>query len=340
MNYLLNNINGWVQSGPMGNDLMGYGAVSADPPIIQSQTVTAGEHGENLVPELWSDMIFDYLQKKLVFKNLLQDYSELVSGRGDVIHVPKLIAGTGAQQAGLGNAGADFGGQAASAIQFDGTNELEATITIDQHWYAAKMVTDVLKVQALPGMMEKYTMGIAYDLANKMDSYIESVLSAGVTTNTVTPTAGATDFDDEIPLDNWATLFEKVRAVNVDPIADGCVLVVNYKIFGGFMNPASEAGKYLVKADVTAGANGMVSGVVPTFWGVPVIMSNNIGTGASEKAAYLLHPQSFGFASSIAPRVTSQYDIDYLSTKVVADSLFGCAAINEDFSAVMINPAN
>tara|TARA_B100000519_G_scaffold186973_1_gene183371 strand:+ start:1788 stop:2807 length:1020 start_codon:yes stop_codon:yes gene_type:complete len=339
MNYLLNNIEGWVQSGPMGNDKQAYlspGTAFA----IQTNTVTANEQGENLVPELWSDMIFDYLQKKLVFKPMLQDYSELVSGRGDVIHVPKLVAGGGAEQADLGSASVDDGASGNTAIKFDPTNELEATITIDQHWYAAKMVSDVLKVQALPGMMEKYTMGIAYDLANKIDLYIESVLSAGVTTNTVTPTASAGNIDEAISLDDFASLYDKVRAKNVDPIADGCVLAVNYKIFGALMNPKSAAGAYVAHADVVAGAQNAITGLVPTLWGVPVVMSNSIGTGANQHCAYLLHPQSFGFASSIAPRVTSQYDIDYLSTKVVADSLFGCGAINEEYSAKLINPAS
>tara|TARA_R110002020_G_scaffold216262_3_gene423693 strand:+ start:694 stop:1641 length:948 start_codon:yes stop_codon:yes gene_type:complete len=314
-------------------------AYAAETTGAQYQTSAANTSGENLVPELWADMIFDYLQKKLVFKPLLQDYSEMVAGRGDVIHVPKLVAGTGAQQADLGNAGADTGSTIA-AIQWDRTNELEATITIDQHWYASKMVTDVLKVQALPGLMEKYTMSIAYDLANKIDFYIESILSAGVTTNTVTPTAGATTYDEKITIADWASLYDKVRAVNADPVGDGYVLAVNYKIFGALMNPASQLGKYVSHADVTAGARNAVTGLVPTLWGVPVIMSNNIGTGASQHCAYLLNPQSFGFASSIAPRVTSQYDIDFLSTKVVADSLFGCAAINEDYSAKMINPGS
>ena len=339
MIHLLNNIQGWAQNGYAGNHKMAYLA-EATAFAIQTQTSTSNEQGENLVPELLSDMIFDYLQKRLVFKPLIQDYSELVSGRGDVIHVPKLVAGTGAQQADLGNAGSDTGASGNTAILWDGTDELEATITIDQHWYASKMVADVLKVQALPGMMEKYTMSIAYDLANKIDLYIEGILSAGVTTNTTTPTAGATTYDEKITLDDWAALFNSVRAVNVDPVGDGCVLAVNYKIYGALMNPKSVAGAYVAHANVVAGANNMISGLVPTFWGVPVIMSNSIGTGAGQHCAYLLHPQSFGFAASIAPRVTSQYDIDWLSTKVVADSLFGCAAINEDFSAKMINPGS
>ena len=315
---------------------MGYAAETTG---AQYQTSTANTSVETLVPELWSDMIFDYLQKRLIFKPLLQDYSELVSGRGDVIHVPKLVAGTGAQQADLGNAGSNDGATIA-ALTWDRTNELEATITVDQHWYASKMVTDPAKVQAMSGMMEKYTMSIAYDLANKIDLYIESILSAGVTTNTTTPTAGATTYDEKITLDDWAALFNSLRAVNVDPAGDGCVLAVNYKIYGALMNPKSAPGAYVAHANVVAGANNMISGLVPTSWGVPVIMSNSIGTGAGQHCAYLLHPQSFGFAASIAPRVTSQYDIDFLSTKVVADSLFGCAAINEDFSAKMINPGS
>jgi hypothetical protein len=302
----------------------------------QYQSSTANTSVENLVPELWSDMIFDYLQKKLVFKNLIQDYSELVRNSGDVIHVPKLRPGTGAQQADLGNASSDDG-VVLAPITWDRTNELEATITVDQHWYASKMVTDPAKVQALPGMMEKYTMSIAYDLANKIDLYIEGVLDAGVTTNATTGAAG--ELDSGATLANLAALFEALRGQNVDPIGDGCVLAVNYKIFGALLNPGTETGKYISHADVVAGANNLVSGLVPTLWGVPVISSNSIGTGAGEAGAYLLHPQSFGFASSISPRVTSQYDIDFLSTKVVADSLFGCAAINEEYSAKFINGA-
>ena len=185
---------------------MGYAAETTG---AQYQTSAANTSVENLVPELWADMIFDYLQKKLVFKPLIQDYSEMVSGRGDVIHVPKLVAGTGAQQADLGRASDDTGATIA-ALQWDRTNELEATITVDQHWYASKMVTDPAKVQSLPGLMEKYTMSIAYDLANKIDLYIEGILSAGITTNTTTPTAGATTYDEKITLDDWVGLFNSL----------------------------------------------------------------------------------------------------------------------------------
>ena len=303
---------------------------------LQYQTSAANTSLENVVPELWSDMIFDYLQKRLVFTNLIQDYSEMVGGKGDVIHIPKLQAGTGAAQADLGNAGNDSGSTVA-AIQWDRIDEEEATITIDQHWYASKMVTDVGRVQALPGLMEKYTMAIGYDLANKIDNYIKTAMAAGITTNVTT---GATDvFDGGHVIGSYAEMFEDVRGQNVDPIGDGCVFVCNYKIYNAILNPASAIGAYVSKADVTAGARNLVTGLVPTFFGVPVIMSNQLGTGAGATSALLLHPQSFGYAASIKPRVQASYDIDWLSTKVVADSLFGCGVVNEEYSAELVNGA-
>jgi len=302
----------------------------------QYQTSAANTSLENVVPELWSDMIMDYLQKKLVFRPLLQDYSDLVAGKGDVIHIPKLAAGQGAEQADLGNAGATTGASI-TAIKYDPTNELEATITVDQHWYAAKMVTDVGKVQALPSLMEKYTMALAYDLANKIDGYVEDQLVAGVTTNTTT--GAATIYDDLHVIASYNEMFEEVRAKNVDPIADGCVFVCNYKVYQSLLNPASTVGAYVSNSSVVAGAQNMISGNVPTLWGVPIVMSNQLETGISKSCAVLLHPQSFGFAASQAPRVQAAYDIDYLSTKVVADSLFGVGAINEEYSARLINGA-
>ena len=312
-------------------------AYAAEPAGGQHQSITSGMSLENVVPELWSDMIMDYLQNKLVFKNLLQDYSELVSGKGDVIHIPKLAAGGGAEQADLGNAGDNSGDTAIAAIKYDHTSEGEATITIDQHWYAAKMVTDVGKVQALPSLMEKYTMALAYDLANKIDGYVEDQLVAGVTTNTTT--GAATIYDDLHVIASYNEMFEEVRAKNVDPIADGCVFVCNYKVYQSLLNPASTVGAYVSNSSVVAGAQNMISGNVPTLWGVPIVMSNQLETGISKSCAVLLHPQSFGFAASQAPRVQAAYDIDYLSTKVVADSLFGVGAINEEYSARLINGA-
>ena len=68
-------------------------------------------------------------------------------------------------------------------------------------------------------------------------------------------------------------------------------------------------------------------------------MSNQLSTGAGATSAMLIHPQSFGYAASIQPRVQASYDIDFLSTKVVADSLFGCGTINEEYSAELVNGA-
>ena len=43
---------------------------------------------------------------------------------------------------------------------------------------------------------------------------------------------------------------------------------------------------------------------------------------------------------SIKPIVKSQYDIDFLATKVVADTLLGTDPVNAEFSACLKNPAS
>ena len=47
--------------------------------------------------------------------------------------------------------------------------------------------------------------------------------------------------------------------------------------------------------------------------------------GTGDETASVFNRESVYFAMQIAPRVQSSYDIDYLSTSVVADVLFGTA---------------
>ena len=311
---------------------MGYGAETTK---LTTNFGTADANAENLVPELWSDIITDYLNKKLVFTNVVQDWSDLISGKGDVIHVPKLQE-VGAVAGDLG--GASETNATFTTLTYDMQGEAEATITIDQHYYTSKVIADILKVQAMPSMMDGYAKALAYGLAKQVDTYMETTISTAM--DAVGATETATGAIDVPTIANFSSMFEYVRSIGADPIADGYVFVCNYKVFQNILDPSAGAGLFMARHDVGAGTNSVHTGVVPTLMGVPLIMSGTIGTGANELCAYLLHPQSFGYAMSIKPRVQSQYDIDFLATKVVADSLLGIDAINEEFSACLKNPSS
>ena len=61
---------------------MSYGAIGAGNTGLAEVNV--------FIPELWSEYVYDYLNRKLVFRPLVDDFSDLVQGKGDVIHVPML----------------------------------------------------------------------------------------------------------------------------------------------------------------------------------------------------------------------------------------------------------
>ena len=68
---------------------MAYTAFSGD----ATQGAATGDlsgagHVDVFIPELWADGIYRYFEKNLVFKSFFDDYSSLVKGKGDVLHIP------------------------------------------------------------------------------------------------------------------------------------------------------------------------------------------------------------------------------------------------------------
>ena len=63
-------------------------------------------------------------------------------------HIPKLAED------------ADGAKSAGSAVSFAANTHAKADLTIDQHRYSAKLVEDIAKVQAIPGLFEKEVSGM------------------------------------------------------------------------------------------------------------------------------------------------------------------------------------
>ena len=101
------------------------------------------------IPELWSDAIRSTFKKNLVLGAFANDYSSLVSGGGDKIHIPTF---------------ADVADAAAKtqydAVTYANNTEVEISLTIDQHYYTAAMVEDMVKVQANADLLAGYANSI------------------------------------------------------------------------------------------------------------------------------------------------------------------------------------
>ena len=106
------------------------------------------------IPEVWADAIRASFQKKLVLGNLATDYSALVSGGGDTIHIPTFQD--------VGDAVAKVQG---NPVDFTRNLEVEHSISISEHYVTAVMIDDLAKTQSSYDLTNGIASSMGYKLA-------------------------------------------------------------------------------------------------------------------------------------------------------------------------------
>jgi len=270
-----------------------------------SGDVTQKSDVDVFVPELWGDGVLRYFEKSLVFKPFFDDYSSLVQGRGDVLHIPTM------QEVASASKGAN------ASVDYTANVETDIDLAIDEHVYAAKLFEDIAMVQSNEQLFDKYAQSMAYALGKAVDTKIEALLQTIGTTQTLAADNSMSNADVETAL---GTLMAN------DIPADECAFFVNPLIYADLMNS-----KAFVTNNSGAGVGFgndnavMQTGQVGNLFGIPVMTSSLIPTTTSTgiEAAYLVHKSAIAVAVQQDIRVQSDYDVSYLGTKVVADIIYG-----------------
>ena len=257
------------------------------------------------VPELWADGVYRYFEKQLVLKPFFDDYSSLVQGRGDVLHIPTVQEVASADKS------------ANTSVDYTANVETDIDLAIDQHKYAAKLFEDIAMVQSNEQLFDKYAQSMAYALAKAVDTKVEALLQTLGTTQTLAADNSMSNADVETAL---GTLMAN------DIPADECAFFVNPLIYADLLNS-----KAFVTNNSGAGVGFgndnavMQTGQVGNLFGIPVFTSSLIPTTTSTgiESAYLVHKSAIAVAVQQDIRVQSDYDVSYLGTKVVADIIYG-----------------
>ena len=100
---------------------------------------------DDFVPELWSDGIYRYFSRGTVFKNLVEDYSALVTQGGDTVNIPQIDLVASADKA------------INTLVTYDATATTVTQLAIDKHKYNAMLFEDLLKIQSSADLVTKYT---------------------------------------------------------------------------------------------------------------------------------------------------------------------------------------
>jgi len=240
-----------------------------------------------------------------------------VQGKGDTLHIPTV------QEVAVSTKSANTG------VAYSVNTETDIDLSIDQHKYAAKLFEDIAMVQSNEQLFDKYAQSMAYGLAKAVDTKIEALLQTLGTTQNLSANNSMSNADIETAL---GTLMSN------DIPKEECAFFVNPLIYADLLN--SKAFIAAPNSPANYATSGSLGNIVPTgfaegsvmqtgevgmLFGMPVFVSSLIPTTSSSgiEAAYLVHKSAVAVAVQQDIRIQSEYSVDYLGTKVVADIIYG-----------------
>lgn len=273
---------------------------------------------DNFIPEVWTKGVQYYFPRNLILGSLAMDWSSLVAQSGDKIHIPRINElSTGEKSQ----------GSAVATWTHNTTAEGEDVLSIDKHTYSGMLVEDIATTQANDDLLSKYTQQMAYALAKKVDEALEAELQSN-TTNVI-EMSGTGDTAGKIQKGDFSLIVKTLLEADIDYLND-VYIVLTPAIYSTLFELDDFA-----RADAVGDSlnHPRVNGFIGTMLGMPIYVSNVVGVKAAADGnagttkGYVFHKSALNMAYSIAPRTQSQYDIDYLGTKVVTDASYGCKLI-------------
>ena len=260
----------------------------------------------NFIPEMWRDAILDYAERRFQLRNQVMDFSSELSSGGDILHIPKVTEESAAVKA------------ADTAVSYSTNTDGKVDLTVNQHHYEAKRIEDIVKVQESADLFNAYAKSMGYALAKKVENYLAVDVIQSATGNDVALTSDNT-FTTALIRSGLQNLLDAAH-----DYTDGETYL--------YCSPAAYMSALSLQDFYDASRRGdsqnpSVSGSVGMIYGIPTFVSTDWDDDGDtgDETASIFKKESVYFAMQIAPRVQSAYDIDHLSTSVVADVLFGAA---------------
>jgi hypothetical protein len=255
------------------------------------------------IAELWSEAILDYAEREFRLVNQVTDLSASVPN-GDKLHIPKVSEETAATLS------------SGSAVSYGANTDSEIELSINQHIYEAKRIGDLVKVQSNPDLFSMYARSMGYAIAKKIENYIAVDVLQSATGNDVSLAS-----DNTLTTALLRSGLQKLLDANHSYTDGDTYFYASPSLFSSLLSlqdftDASRRGD---------GANPNVTGSLGSIYGVEVFPSNDWDDdgGTNDESGTIFKSSGVYYASQLQPRVQESYDIDYLASSIVVDSLFG-----------------
>ena len=247
------------------------------------------------IPEIWAQAVRASFKKGLVLGNLGTDFSSLVAGGGDIVHIPSV---------------ADVANIATKdphvPVNYTNATEDKIDLNVTTHSYSSAMIDDMGKIQANSDLLSMYADSIGYKLALGFDTSLETTLALtteciNIAGNTVAKTI------DALTLAH----ISKVVMENDCPLNE-CTLVLNPTLYASLFRIDDFI--HISKTNTANVQNGLVGQVM----GMNVVLSNNITStnhndavdsddgglnNANVLGGFVVHNSALGYAFSKPPTI-------------------------------------
>ena len=274
------------------------------------------------IPEIWAQAVRASFKKGLVLANVGTDYSSLISGGGDQVHIPSV---------------ADVANIATKAphvpVNYTNATEDKIDLTVTTHSYTSAMIEDMGAVQSNSDLLSMYADSIGYKLALGFDAAVETALALTTECIDIEPYNTVAKTIDAATVAHMS----KVVMENDCPLNE-CTLVLNPHLYASLFRIDDFV--HISKTNTSNIQNGLVGSLM----GMNVVLSNNITSTNHNDAVdsddgalgntnllggFLLHNSALAYAFSKPPTVSSEYDIDYISHKLVGDMIYGAKLVQD-----------
>ena len=289
--------------------------------------------GAGFIPEVWSDAIYSFFFQANKLRNSVDDYSSLVKGKGDTIHIPAILMQTAQSKA--ASAAVTWDTNKGSTPQVHDVTPVD--LSVDTHIYQAEIFEDILTIQAQYELVSKYAKMFGESLARKVETDLWAELDGFQTTVTLAA-------DDTIAAGDMESILANLYDLDIDP--NSASMAVNHLILADLLNPSAGIGTYFTRADaIPSGGNAaqgahVSSGAMGLIYGMDVFFSQAISTSGTVRSGAVYVPGACAFAASQDVRVQTQYDVDYLGTKVIADMIYGVKLLDSATNKLGLNFVN
>jgi len=302
----------------------------------------------NFIPELWSDEVIAAYKSNLVMAQLVRKLNHR-GKKGDTIKIPTPTRGDAADKAAETQV---------SLIQH-GT-DAGLSISIDKHKHYARLIEDIVGIQALESLRRFYTDDGGYAIARQVDTDLlveafntgSASLTYTAATNTLT-TASTFDTIYEGDGSTW----DETTATDISDTG----LRTFVKVLDD--SDAPQAGRYsvvptIVKFDLTGTArfteqafvgevgmgNTIRNGIVGDAYGIEFyvttrtpLVEDSLGT-ADNVSGVVFQRDALVLVEQLGVRSQSQYKLEYLADLFVTDMIYGVKSLRDSSIATFVVP--